>query len=293
MTDVRSAAVIGAGTMGNGIAQCCAMAGIPVFLVDIEDRFVQRGMETVRTSLARFVKSQKLTQAQADGALALITPTTDFSAAVKDVDLVIEAVPEVLDLKQDVFKRLAAGTRKDTVLATNTSQFSISALAASTDRPQDVIGLHFFNPPVLMKLIEIIRGVRTADRTLEVALALTRQLGKEAAVCRRDSVGFITSRALAALRLECVRIYEEGIASIEDIDRAIRLGLNHPMGPFELNDFNGLDTALHNTNSLHQAFGDRFIAPQSLITRVRSGMLGRKTGAGWYDYSGEKPKPID
>lgn len=277
--------------MGNRIAQACAMAGIPAALVDIEERFVRRGMDTVTTSLARFVKSQKLTQAQSDAALALISPTTDFGAAVRDVDIVIEAVPEVMVMKQDVFRRLDAGTRPDTVLATNTSQFSISAIASVTDRPQDVIGTHFFNPPVLMKLVEIVRGVRTSDRTLAVAQELTRRLGKESAVCRRDAVGFITTRAIAALRLECVRIFEEGIASMEDIDMAMRLGFNHPMGPFELNDFNGLDVSLANTHSLREAYGDRFLPPQSLITRVNSGMLGRKTGAGWYDYSGDKPKP--
>ncbi|MBM4421021.1 MAG: 3-hydroxyacyl-CoA dehydrogenase family protein [Chloroflexi bacterium] len=293
MTEIKTVAVIGAGTMGNGIAQSCAMAGISVSMVDVEDRFVRRGVETITTSLARFVKSEKLTPAQSEAVLARIVPTTDFAAAVKDAEVVIEAVPEVMELKQDVFKRLVAGTRTETVLATNTSQFSISALAAATDRPESVIGMHFFNPPVLMKLVEIVRGVRTSDRTLDVAQTLTRQLGKESAVCKRDTVGFITSRALAALRLECIRIHEEGIASIEDIDRAIRLGLNHPMGPFELNDFNGLDTALFNTQSLREAYGDRFIPPQSLISRVRSGMLGRKAGRGWYDYSGDKPKPIE
>ena len=293
MTGLRRVAVIGAGTMGHGIAQACAMADLDVALVDVEERFITRGLENIRTSLARFVKSGKLTQAASDAALARIATTTDFESAVRDVDIVIESVPEVLELKKSVFERLAKATRPGTILATNTSQFSVTLIAASCDRPEDVIATHFFNPPVLMKLVEIIRGLRTSDRTLDVALELTRRLGKEAAICRRDTVGFITSRAAAALRLECIRMYEEGIASIEDIDRAMRLGFNHPMGPFELNDFNGLDVGLYNANSLRDAYGERFAPPQSLLRRVRAGMLGRKTGAGWYDYSGDKPKPID
>jgi 3-hydroxybutyryl-CoA dehydrogenase len=293
VAELRKIAVIGAGTMGHGIAQSCAMADLTVTMVDVEERFIERGMGNIRTSLSRFVKSGKLTQEGSDAVLGRLATTTDLEAAASGADLVIESVPEVLDLKQDVFKRLGKGTRPGTVLATNTSQFSITTIAGSCDRPEDVIATHFFNPPVLMKLVEIIRGEKTSDRTLEVALDLVKKLGKEAAVCKRDTVGFITSRAAAALRLECVRIYEEGIASIEDIDKAMRLGFNHPMGPFELNDFNGLDVSLYNTKSLHAAYGDRFTPPKSLIERVAAGMLGRKSGKGWYDYSGEKPKPID
>jgi len=290
---LRSVAVIGAGTMGHGIAQLCAMSGLSVQLIDVDERSIARGMDGVTNSLGRFVRSGKVTQADADGALGRIATGTDLEGAVRDVDVAIEAVPEILDLKKDVFRRLAVATRPDAVLGTNTSQFSVTAIAAATDRPEDVIGMHFFNPPVLMKLVEIVRGLRTSDRTLEIAQELTRALGKEAAVCRRDTVGFITTRAYAALRLECIRMYEEGVASIEDIDRAMRLGFNFPMGPFELNDFNGLDIGLAASQSLREAYGERFTPPQSLIARVRSGMLGRKTGRGWYDYSGEKPKPTD
>ncbi len=291
MTELRSAAVIGAGTMGHGIAQCCAMAGLSVAVVDTTDSFLQRGLDAMRTSLTRFVRSQKLTQAEADAAFARVRSTTSVEDAVADVDVVIEAVPEVLELKQELFGRLATLTRPGTLLGSNTTQFSITSIAAATDRPEDVIGTHFFNPPVLMKLVEVIRGLKTSDHALDLALELTRRLGKEAAVCKRDAVGFISSRALAALRMECIRIYEEGIASIEDIDKVMRLGLNHPMGQFELNDFNGLDITFHALTSLREAYGDRFAPPQSLINRIDAGMLGRKTGAGWYDYSGETPHP--
>ncbi len=293
MTDIKTIAVIGAGTMGNGIAQGCAMANLAVRLVDTEEGFLKRGVDNIKTSLARFVRSEKLKQDAADAALARIQPTTLLREAVADADIVIEAVPELIELKQKVFRELAEATKPGTVLATNTSQLSITAIASAIDRPEDVIGMHFFNPAVLMRLVEIVRGLRTSERSLEVALELTRRLGKEAAVCKRDTVGFITTRAAMALRLECMRMYEEGVASIEDIDRAMRLGFNHPMGPFELNDFNGLDVGMNNALSLRDAYGERFAPPQSLITRVKAKLLGRKTGTGWYDYSGDKPRPLN
>ncbi len=293
MTEIKTVAVIGAGTMGNGIAQSCATAGLAVGLVDTEERFLQRGLDNVKASLARFVRSQKLSQEAADAALARIRPTTVLREAVANVDVVIEVVPELLELKQTVFRQVAEAAKPGTILATNTSQLSITAIASAIDRPEDVVGTHFFNPAVLMRLVEVVRGLRTSERTLEVALELTRRLGKEAVVCKRDTVGFITTRAATALRLECVRMYEEGVASIEDIDRAMRLGFNHPMGPFELNDFNGLDVGMNNALSLRDAYGERFAPPQSLTARVRAKWLGRKTGAGWYDYSGDKPRPLN
>jgi 3-hydroxybutyryl-CoA dehydrogenase len=290
MTELRSIAVIGAGTMGHGIAECCAIAGLTVSLMDVDDRLVDQGLSKIKTSLARFVKAGKLTEEDAASAVTRIRPTTDLEAAVDGVEIVVEAVPEILDLKRQVFRRLVAATTAGTVLATNTTQFTVTSIAAATERPEDVIVAHFFNPPVLMKLVEIVRGSRTSDHCVNVTLELTRRLGKEAALCKRDTVGFITSRAASALRLECIRIYEEGIASIEDIDRAMRLGFNHPMGPFELNDYNGLDVSLQSAEGLREAYGDRFAPPQSLVARVKAGMLGRKTGAGWYDYANDKAK---
>jgi 3-hydroxybutyryl-CoA dehydrogenase len=291
--DPRRLAVIGAGTMGHGLAEIAALAGLETALVDTEERFLQRGLANIRTSMDRLVASNKVIRADADAALARITTSTDLASAVGDVDAVIEAVPEDLALKHDVFRRLSAATRDGVVLATNTTQFPITRIAEASSRPHDVIGMHFFNPPVLMKLVEIVRGDRTSDGTLQTALAIAKRLGKEPAVCRRDTVGFITSRAAAALRLECIRIYEEGIASIEDIDKALRLGFNHPMGPFELNDYNGLDVSLAATRSLQSAYGERFAPPKSMVARVEAGKLGRKSGAGWYDYSGDKPRAID
>lgn len=293
MSEIAIVAVIGAGTMGHGIAQACAMAGITTRLVDVDHDRLERARVSIADSLARFVRSGRSTETLSAAASGRIQGSVDLAASVADADIVIEAVPEDLELKRELFGRLVRLTRAGTVLATNTSQFSVTAIAAGTDRPEDVIATHFFNPPVLMKLVEIGRGVRTSDRTLDMTLELVRRLGKEAAVCRRDAPGFITSRALAALRLECIRIYEEGIASIEDIDRALRLGLNHPMGPFELNDYNGLDVGLAVAESLRAAYGERFNPPQSLVSRVRAGMLGRKVGVGWYDHRSSPPRPTD
>ena len=293
MTNVQKIAVIGGGTMGNGIAQICATSGYDVSLVEINQEALNRGMVRIRDSLARFVKSGKMEQSRADEIHNGIKKITNFADLQGDVDMVIEAVPEVIDIKKSVFEMLSKETKPGTVLATNTSQLSITEIAAATDRPEDVIGVHFFNPPVLMRLVEVIRGVQTSDGTLATVLGLVERLGKEAAVCKRDTVGFITTRAAVALRLECLRMYEEGVASIEDIDKAMRLGFNHPMGPIELTDYNGLDVAYHNAKSLHAAYGDRFSIPQCLTARYNAGMLGRKTGKGWYDYSGEKPEPIN
>ncbi len=293
MTEIQIVTVVGAGTMGHGIAQACAMAGIATRLVDVDEDRLERAHGAIRDSLVRFVRSGRMTAAASTEALERVEGRVDLATAAADADVVIEAVPEDFALKQELFARLVTVTRPGTVLATNTSQFSVTAIAAGTDRPEDVIATHFFNPPVLMRLVEIARGLRTSDRTLDTTLSLVRRLGKEAAVCRRDAPGFITSRALAALRLECIRIYEEGIASIEDIDRAMRLGLNHPMGPFELNDYNGLDVGLAVAESLRAAYGERFTPPQSLVSRVRAGMLGRKTGQGWYDHRSGPPRPTE
>lgn len=288
--DFQRIAVIGAGTMGHGIAQIAAMSGIAVGLRDVDDRAVQRGLDMIKTSLGRFIKAQKTTQAQADATLARIHPTTDIATAVRGAQVVIEAVPELLDVKRDMFKQLDEVAAPETVLATNTSQLSITSIAAATRRPDRVIGMHFFNPPQMMRLIEIICALDTSPATLQVIQDLSAKLGKETVVCRKDTVGFITSRAISALRMECLRIYEEGIASMEDIDKAMRLGFNHPMGPFELNDFNGLDTGYYAGLSLRDAYGERFNPPQSLVQRVRAGHFGRKTGRGWYDYTGGEKK---
>lgn len=290
MSEVSSVAVIGAGTMGGGIAQLCAMHSLQVALVETQRDFLDRGLANIRKSLDRFVKASKLSPGDADAAMARIQPSLSLTDSVSRADFVLEAIPEKLELKQSLFREISKSARPETIIGTNTSQLSITALATAVERPENVIGMHFFNPPVLMKLVEIIRGLKTSDKTLQATLRLCQHLGKEVAVCNRDAVGFITSRAAAALRMECIRIYEEGIASIEDIDRAMRLGFNHPMGPFELADFNGLDVSLLNGLSLKEAYGEHFNPPQSLRARVNAGQLGRKTGSGWYDYTKEKEK---
>jgi len=293
MQEFKRVAVIGAGTMGSGIAHRCAQSGLAVSMVDTDQAFLDRGMSSISTSVGRFIRSKKLTQEEGDAVIGRIAPTISFVAAVKEADVVIEAVPEQLELKQQVFRKIAEVAKPGTLLATNTSQLSITEIASATPHPEDIIGMHFFNPPILMQLIEIVPGLKTSQKTRDGALALCNALGMEAAVCKRDTVGFITTRAAIAMRLECFRMYEEGVASIEDIDRAMRVGFNHPMGPFELNDYNGLEVGLANAESLKKAYGDRFAPPQALVSRVRAGMLGRKTGQGWYDYSGEKPTPIN
>jgi len=285
-------AVMGAGTMGHGLAQLAAMNGLQVGLRDVEDRFLQRGLENAKISLGRFVKAQKLTPEQADAALARIHPTTDMAQACEGAQVVIEAVPELLDLKKEVFKQLDEICPPEVVLATNTSQLSITAIASATKRPQKVIGMHFFNPPVMMNLVEIVRGMETSDETLQVILELAKKLNRETVVCKKDTLGFITSRLTLIQRMEAIRILEEGIASIEDIDKAMRLGFNHPMGPFELSDFNGVEVGYYASLSMREVYGDRFNPPQIMRNLVNAGHLGRKTGRGWYDYSDPKnPKP--
>ena len=283
-------AVIGSGTMGHGIAQVAAMARLRVGLHDVDEGRLEAARGRIRSSLDRLVRSGKLAADAADGVAGRVETSTELERVVEGAAVVVEAVPEVLDLKHEVFRQLDELCPEGTILATNTSQLSITEIAAATNRPERTIGLHFFNPPVLMRLVEVVRGLRTSDATLARGLEFVGLIGKESVVCTRDAAGFITTRALAALRSECIRIYEEGIASIEDIDKAIRLGLNHPMGPFELTDFNGLDVALNNSRNLERVYGDRFRPPQSLALHVAAGRLGRKSGAGWYDYPADGDK---
>lgn len=284
MTSVKTLAVVGSGTMGHGIGQLAAMQAIDVRVFDVDSAALDRARSGVRTSLDRFVKKGSVSQEQSDNILARMSFVNDLDKAVSGADVVVEAVPEVLELKQKVFADLDSRVDESTLLATNTSQLSITAIASVTKRPERVVGMHFFNPPVMMRLVEIIRGTLTSDEMLDRTVALAEQLGKESVVCQRDAPGFITTRAIMALRLECIRIYEEGIASMEDLDKAMRLAFNHPMGQFELNDYNGLDIALQGSRNLREAYGERFAPPPSLVSRVAAGRLGRKTGGGWYDY---------
>lgn len=277
-------AVLGAGTMGHSVAQLAAMNGFATRVFDQAPAALEQGRERVAASLRKLAEKERISDEVRDTAGQRLTFTSGLDEAVAEADIVIEAVPEILALKQELFTQVEAHVRPNAVLATNTSQLSITAIASVTNHPERVIGMHFFNPPVLMRLVEIVRGVRTSDDTLATAVELSEALGKESVVCQRDTPGFITTRAITALRLECIRIFEEGVASIEDIDRALRLAFNHPMGQFELNDMNGLDVALQGSRSLRDAFGERFAPPASLVSRCAAGDLGRKTGRGWYVY---------
>ncbi|MHB8619449.1 MAG: 3-hydroxyacyl-CoA dehydrogenase family protein [Chloroflexota bacterium] len=281
---VSTVAVIGAGLMGNGIAQVAATAGCQVTLRDVEQRFLDRGMEMVRTSLARLARSGKLEEPEAERIAGAIKLTTSLEEAVGQADYVFEAVPEVLGLKQALFVEMDKLARPETILATNTSQLSPTAIGAKTGRQDRIIGTHWFNPAPIMRLIEVVRALNTSDQTLQTTLDLCRAFGKQTVVCRKDTEGFIVTRALLAQRAEAYRMLEEGVATVEEIDRALELGLNHPMGPFKLADFTGLDTGLRNLEYMAEAYGDRFRPTSTIRNMVNAGHLGKKTGRGFYDY---------
>jgi 3-hydroxybutyryl-CoA dehydrogenase len=277
--------VVGGGIMGNGIAQLAATAGMPSVVVDLDDGALERARAAIETSLARFVKRDRITAAEADATLARVSFTTDLAGGVSTAETVIESVPEVLELKRGVWARIGQVAPPRALLGTNTSQLSITSIATALgDDAGRLLGIHFFNPPVMMRLVEIISGLQTHDSEVQRARALAIALGKQPVVCRKDSPGFLTSRVYAILRLECVRMLEEGIASAEDIDTALKLGFNFPMGPLELGDMNGLDTYLHALEGLTEAYGERFRPTVGLRNMVAANRLGRKTGAGFYDY---------
>jgi 3-hydroxybutyryl-CoA dehydrogenase len=281
--EVKTIAVLGAGTMGNGIAQVAATTGYQTALYDVQDAFLDRGMEHIEKNLGRLVNKDVLSADDALGAKRRIRTTLQLEDACKDADMVIEAIPEVMELKKEVFKKIDELTPAHCILATNTSQLSITSLAAVTQRPDKVIGMHWFNPPPVMKLIEIVMAVQTSEDTLRITKEISRKMGKKPVVCK-DAQGFITTRALTAFLLECYRIYEEGLATPEDIDEAIRLGLNHPMGPLQLSDFIGLDVMEHICEAMVGAYGGRFRMPQSVINLIRAGRHGVKSGQGFYEH---------
>jgi 3-hydroxybutyryl-CoA dehydrogenase len=278
---MKRVVVVGGGIMGNGIAQVVATAGLEVTLVDVAAAALERARARIEKSLARSVKAERMASQDADATLARLTFSTEIDT---EADHAIETVVEDLDVKRNVLAQLDEALRDDVIIASNTSQFSISLLAAATSRPDRVIGSHWFNPPPVMALIEIIRGVETSDATLATTVELAKRYGKQTVVCDKDTPGFITSRLIVALGLEAMRIAEEGIASVEDINTACKLGFGHAMGPLDTMDFSGLDTALHVADAMRDQYGERFLAPQNLRVLVNGGHLGRKTGRGFTAY---------
>lgn len=281
--ETKTICVLGAGTMGSGIAQVAALSGFEVVLRDINQDLLVRGMGIIQRGLERLAKAGKIEEASVEPLLSRIRLTTDLVAGASAAQLVIEAVPEKLELKQSIFKELDRVCPPETLLASNTSGISITSIASVAEHRGRIIGMHWFNPAPIMRLIEIIRGLETADETVRTVLDLSNRMGKQAVVVQ-DSQGFIVTRALTPFLLECWRMLEEGIATKEDIDTAIKLGLNHPMGPFELTDFIGLDVELSVCEDMRGVYGDKFLPPQRLRHLVNSGHLGRKSGRGFYTY---------
>lgn len=280
--DIKKVFVIGAGQMGNGIAQVTAQASYDVIMSDIKDEFVQKGMDTISKSLDRGVKKGTITEADKAAILARIKTTTDNKDA-KDADLVIEAAPEIIDLKKSIFKQLDTICRQDAILATNTSSLPISDIATVTKNPSRFIGIHFMNPVPVMKGVEVIVGKQTAPATVQVAKDYIKKIGKEACEAQ-DHAGFIVSRLVDALMNEAFWCLMDGNKP-EEVDKAVKFCLNHPMGPLELCDLAGADTVLHGLETMHAEFGDRLKPAPILQDLVKKGNLGRKTGKGWYDYT--------
>jgi len=275
--------VVGAGTMGNGIAQVVARAGYNVVMRDVKDEFVERGLAAIDKSLQRDVEKERLVAEEKDVIRGRIQATTSLEP-LRDASIVIEAVTENLEVKTEIFKALDQITPRETILASNTSSISITKLGAATSRADKVIGMHFMNPVPVMKLVEVIRGIATSDETYERVRALTEKLGKTALDCQ-DSPGFVSNRVLMPMINEAIFTLYEGVATRESIDGIMKLGMNHPMGPLTLADFIGLDVCLAIMNVMHEGFGDPKYRPCPLLRRyVDAGWLGRKTGRGFYEY---------
>jgi 3-hydroxybutyryl-CoA dehydrogenase len=280
---IRTVAVLGAGTMGNGVAHVFARAGYNVILRDVEQRFLERGLETITKNLEREVKKEKITAAEKAATVARIEPTLDMSR-LASADFAVEAVPEQIGLKVQVLKAADAALRPEVILATNTSSISISKLAGEISRPEKFIGMHFFNPVPLMALVEVIRGRATSDETFQTTMLLCEKLGKKP-VGVNDAPGFVSNRVLMPMINEAALAVMEGVATPEAVDAVMKLGMNHPMGPLELADLIGLDVCVDIMDVLHRGFGDaKYAACPLLKAHVAAGRLGRKSGQGFYKY---------
>lgn len=281
---IKKVLVVGAGQMGSGIAQVCAQSGYEVYMQDIKQEAVERGFSNIERLLARNVEKERMTEEEKTQVLERITPTTDLDAAAKEVDLVIEAAIENIDIKKDIFRQLDELTKESAILATNTSSLPITDIASVTNRPEKVIGMHFMNPVPVMRLVEIIRAIQTSDETYEAIAEMTKTLNKTA-VESQDFPGFIANRILIPMINEAIYTVYEGVASIEDVDTVMKLGMNHPMGPLQLADFIGLDTCLYIMEVLYEGFGDSKYRPCPLLRQyVQAGWYGKKSGRGFYVY---------
>jgi len=283
--DIKKIGVIGAGAMGSGIAQVAAQSGYHVVMQDVTDEFVKKGVDSIDRFLTKGIERGKVTEEQKKEVLGRIRRTTRIED-MGDVDVIIEAVFEDLKVKQDVLEKIDGLLAPEAILCTNTSSISITQIASATKRPDKVAGMHFFNPAQIMRLVEVIRGYHSSDETITAVIDLAKRMGKEPVEVKKDSPGFVVNRIMIPHFIEAIKIVEEGIATVEDVDKAVKLGLNYPMGPFELLDLTGNDIGYHVMDYLHTELPRelKWSPPNLLKTIIRAGRLGRKTGGGWYDY---------
>ncbi|WP_134700918.1 3-hydroxyacyl-CoA dehydrogenase family protein [Ammoniphilus sp. YIM 78166] len=282
---IQTVGVVGSGTMGGAIAHLAALSGLQVILCDVEEMFLQKAVQRMEGLMDKSIAKGKMTEEQKADVLERVTCTTHL-AEMKKASIVIEAIIENLEAKKQVFAQLDEIMPEEAILATNTSSMSITVIAEATKRQDRIAGMHFFNPPQVMKLVEVVRGYKTSDDTVQKLMELARQMGKEPIEVKKDTPGFIVNRIMIPQFIEAIRLVEEGVASVEDVDKAVKLGLNYPMGPFELQDFGGVEVGLFVMDYFYDEYkDDRFAAPLLIRQLVRAGRLGRKTGAGFYDYN--------
>jgi 3-hydroxybutyryl-CoA dehydrogenase len=283
--EIKKIAVLGAGLMGHGIAQVAAQAGFEVSLRDIAEKYLERGMNMIKQSLQKFAEKGKISEKEKEEILRRIHPTLDLEEAVADADLIIEAAPEKAELKKEIFREVEKFCPEHAIIASNTSSISITDLASATKRPEKFCGMHWFNPAQLMKLIEVIKGLRTSDETIETIVEVSKRMGKEPIVVRKDVVGFVVNRIMDAALNEALYLVWRGVATPEEVDKAVTLGLNWPMGPLRLLDYIGLDVSLEIFETIYRESGDPKFMPCPLLRHmVRAGLLGRKVGKGFYEW---------